>query len=70
MLIGVGGLGVGLRDGDILTQAIGRPAVSEASVVGAVVQARGARKPQLSGRIWRDGVSFPLVVEQPYVNPG
>ena len=67
MLVGVSQLGVGLRDGDILTHALGRPAVSEAAVVGAVIRARGARQSQLSGRIWRDGKTFPLVVAQPYV---
>ncbi len=70
MLIGVSGLGVGLRDGDILIQAAGQPAVSEESVVAAVVKARGARRAQISGRVWRDGTSFPLVVAQPYVGPG
>ena len=67
LLVGVSGLGVGLKDGDILTQALGRPAVSESTVVGAVIQARGARQPQLSGQIWRDGRTFPLIVVQPYL---
>jgi hypothetical protein len=70
MLVGVGGLGVGLRDGDILTHALGQPAVSESAVVGAVIQARGARQSRLYGRIWRQGRSFPLVVAQPYLGPG
>ena len=70
LLMGVSGLGVGLRDGDILTHALGQPAVSEAAVVGAVIRARGARQPRLSGRIWRDGNSFSLVVAQPYLEPG
>lgn len=70
MLVGVSGLGVGLRDGDILTHALGQPAVSEAAVVGAVIQARGARQPRLHGRIWRQGRSFPLVVAQPYLESG
>jgi hypothetical protein len=70
MLVGVSGLGVGLRDGDILTHALGRPAVSESSVVGDVIRARGARQRQLSGRIWRDGRSFSLTVAQPYLEAG
>ena len=70
LLTGVGGLGVGLRDGDILTHALGQPAVSEEGVVGAILRARGAREPQLSGRVWRNGRSFALVVAQPYVDSG
>ncbi|HEU5074524.1 MAG TPA: hypothetical protein VFU02_10130 [Polyangiaceae bacterium] len=70
LLTGVGGLGVGLQDGDILTHALGRPAVSEEVVVGAILRARGAREPQLSGRVWRDGYSFALVVAQPYADSG
>lgn len=70
LLTGVGGLGVGLQDGDILTHALGQPAVSEEAVVGAIIRARGAREPQLSGRVWRDGRSFALVVAQPYLESG
>lgn len=70
LLTGVGGLGVGLRDGDILTHALGQPAVSEEAVVGAIIRARGARQPQLSGRVWREGRSFALVVAQPYLDAG
>jgi len=70
LLTGVGGLGVGLRDGDILTHALGQPAVSEEAVVGAIIRARGARQLQLSGRVWREGRSFALVVAQPYVDSG
>ena len=65
-LSGVGALGVGLRDGDILTHAAGRPAASRADVVGAVIGARGARQPEVSGRFCRDGEAWNLVVEQPY----
>ena len=70
LLTGVGGLGLGLQDGDILTHALGQPAVSEEAVVGAIIRARGAREPQLSGRVWRDGRSFALVVAQPYLESG
>lgn len=70
LLTGVGGLGLGLQDGDILTHALGQPAVSEEMVVGAVIRARGARQAQLSGRVWRDGRFFPLIVAQPYLDSG
>jgi hypothetical protein len=70
LLTGVGGLGLGLQDGDILTHALGQPAVSEEAVVGAIIRARGARQPHLSGQVWRGGRSFALVVAQPYVDSG
>jgi hypothetical protein len=69
MLLGVSGLDVGLRDGDILTHAAGQPATSEGQVVSLVLSARGARQARIGGRIWRKGASFPLVVEQPYLSP-
>jgi hypothetical protein len=65
-LSGVGALGVGLRDGDVLTHAAGRPASSSGQVVGAVIGARGARQREVSGRFCRDGEAWSLVVEQPY----
>ena len=67
-LSGVSGLGVGLRDGDVLTHAAGRPASSRAEVVGAVIGARGARQREVSGRFCRDGEAWNLVVEQPYLD--
>ena len=67
MLLGVSGLGIGLRDGDILTHAAGRSATSEGQVVSLVLAARGARQPRIFGRVWRDGRSFSLVVDQPYL---
>jgi hypothetical protein len=65
-LVGVSGLGVGLMDGDILTHAAGRPAISPGEVIGAVIAARGAGASQISGRFWRRGEYYNLVVEQPY----
>jgi hypothetical protein len=66
-LVGVSGLGVGLADGDILTHAAGVPARSAGQVVGLVIASRGARAGQISGRFWRRGAYYDLVVEQPYV---
>jgi hypothetical protein len=68
-LVGVSGLGVGLSDGDILTHAGGVPARSPGQVVGLVISARGARAGQISGRFWRRGEYYDLVVEQPYLKP-
>jgi hypothetical protein len=35
--------------------------------VGLVIASRGARAGQISGRFWRRGEYFNLVVEQPYL---
>ncbi len=67
-LVGVSGLGIGLIDGDVLTHAGGRPATSAGAVIGMVIGARAKRIPELSGRFWRKGESWNLLVEQPYVN--
>jgi len=66
MLVGVGALGVGLRDGDVLTHVAGSPALDVGSVIYAVLSARGRGARTISGRFWRDGQPWVLVVEQPY----
>jgi hypothetical protein len=66
-LSGVSGLGIGLEDGDILTHAAGRPALTPADVVGVVIGSRVEHAPEIWGRFWRNGEPWNLVVEQPYV---
>lgn len=66
-LDGVAALGIGMRDGDILTQVLGAPATSVAAVVSAVIQARAQNVRIISGQFWRDGQVLPLAVEQPYL---
>lgn len=66
LLGGVSALGVGLRDGDILTEAAGQKATSVAQVVGLVLAARARQASEISGRFYRGGVPFSLTVEQPY----
>ena len=65
-LSGVSALGIGLQDGDVLTHAGGRPALSRADVIGVVIAARGAGATEIGGRFWRDGEPWNLIVEQPY----
>lgn len=65
-LANVGALGVGLRDGDVLTRAMGLPALSSGAVVQAVLMARAQRARFLDGEFWRDGERYTLRVEQPY----
>lgn len=66
LLLGVSGLGVGLRDGDVLVEAAGQPALAVSNVVHAVIAARANRAKEISGRFWRDGELWTLTVEQPY----
>jgi len=66
LLSGVSALGVGLQDGDVLTDAAGQKASSVAAVVGVVLAARARQAAEISGRFYRGGVPFSLIVEQPY----
>jgi hypothetical protein len=68
-LVGVGGLGIGMRDGDVLTRVLGGGVGSVGDVVARVIAARGRRAPEISAEFWRDGEAWSLVVEQPYLNP-
>jgi hypothetical protein len=70
LLRGVSALGIGLQDGDVLTEAAGQKALSVAIVVGVVLAARGRQVAEISGRFFRAGVPFGLVVEQPYLKLG
>jgi hypothetical protein len=65
-LQGVGALGVGLRDGDVLTQVAGAPASSIGAVVGAVLAARQRRAPAMSGLVYRGDEKIAIHVEMPY----
>ncbi|MBI3202605.1 MAG: hypothetical protein HYZ29_13775 [Myxococcales bacterium] len=65
-LTGVSALGIGLVDGDVLTHAAGRPALSPGDVIGVVIGSRASQAPEIWGRFWRNGEPWNLVVEQPY----
>jgi hypothetical protein len=67
LLSGVAGLGIGVRDGDILVDALGAIPRSAGQVIGAIIEARAKQARYLSGRIWRQGQTFAITVEQPYV---
>lgn len=66
-LEGVTALGIGMRDGDVLTHVLGAPAASVAAVVGAIIQARAQNVRVITGQFWRDGRALPIAVEQPYL---
>jgi hypothetical protein len=75
-LFGVGALGVGLSDGDILIEVEGRPVQTEGQVVGLVLGARSRRAPQVSAVVLRGvhgnaGIKderWSLVVAMPYID--
>src|SRR4051812_38346839 len=52
-LSGVAALGIGLLDGDVLTRAVGAPALSTGAVIQAVLAARARHAPVLEGEVWR-----------------
>ena len=52
-LIGVSALGVGLKDGDVLTKALGQPVMSRSAVVSAVLSARARQEKVLQGEFYR-----------------
>ena len=66
LLRGVSALGIGMQDGDVLTEAAGQKASSVAAVIGVVLAARARLSPEISGRFYRAGIPFSVTVEQPY----
>jgi hypothetical protein len=67
-LSGVAALGIGMQDGDVLTRAVGQPALSSGAVIQAVLAARARRAPLLEGEFWRGSQRWLLRVEQPYLD--
>jgi hypothetical protein len=68
-LSGVGGLGIGVQDGDILIEALGVAPRDPGDIIGAVLAARAKNARFLSGTLWRRGDTFRITVEQPYAAP-
>jgi hypothetical protein len=69
-LSGVGALGIGMLDGDVLTRAVGQPVLSSGAVIQAVLLARARRAPVLEGEFWRGNERWVLRVAQPYLPEG
>jgi hypothetical protein len=63
----VEGLGVGLKNGDVLTRVAGVPAVNRGAVVAAVLAVREQRAPSINAEFWRGDTLWQLVVEMPYL---
>lgn len=66
-VFGASGLGVGVRDGDVITRVSGVPVTSSNQVIALVIAARGARQRSISALVFRGQRSYVLSVEQPYV---
>jgi hypothetical protein len=64
-LVGVSALGVGLRDGDVVTRVGGTPARSVGAVVGAASGALRSGAPALGAEVWRGGRRILVTVELP-----
>ena len=64
-LHGVGALGAGLRDGDVLTSVAGAPASSVDGVVSAVLWALRKRASVLTATVWRGDAPIQVAVELP-----
>jgi hypothetical protein len=69
-VFGAAALGLGVRDGDVLTHVSEVPVTSVGQVVALVIAARGARQKSIVGRLWRGEKSYVIVVEQPYPEAG
>lgn len=66
-LVGVGALGIGVEDGDILIEALGIAPRGPGEIIGAIIEARAKNARFLSGTLWRRGETFRITVEQPYL---
>jgi hypothetical protein len=65
-LAGVGAMGVGLQDGDVLYQVAGVSVSNDVQVAEIVRAARDRQVRSISARIWRNGQTLALIVGMPY----
>jgi hypothetical protein len=66
-LHGVGIVGVGLRDGDVVTRVGGARATSQGAVIGAVTAALRQKLPAITAEVWRGRHRILVTVELPEV---
>jgi hypothetical protein len=60
------GLGIGLRDGDVLTDVEGAPVTTQDQAFARVLVLLARRDRTISGRLFRRGEPWTIVVEVPY----
>jgi hypothetical protein len=66
---GVGGLGIGVKDGDVLTKVAGADVRSSATVISTVLKLRAQKAKAVSGEFWRGQERWQIVFEMPYLEP-
>lgn len=66
---GVAGLGIGVKDGDVLTRVAGADVRSSAAVISTVLKLRARKATQISGEFWRGQERWNIVFEMPYLEP-
>lgn len=66
-LSGVAGLGIGVRDGDVLTHVEGQAVRGVGDVIGLVVTALGKKQMAIGGRLYRDDKHYSITVEIPTI---
>lgn len=65
---GVNGYGIGVKDGDVLTQVAGATVTSSAAVISTVLKLRAKRVLAISGEFWRGGERFQITFQMPYLS--
>ncbi len=68
-VFGVGSLGLGVADGDILTDVLGQPVRSQAQVIAMVIAARNQNMSSISATLWHGMKPYTVTVDQPYDMP-
>lgn len=66
---GVSALGIGARDGDVVTDILGQPVRSVAQGIMLIIAARANQRSVITGTIWRGTRPISVAVEQPYTMP-
>jgi hypothetical protein len=70
LLSRVGALGIGLVDGDVLTEVEGRPVRTEGEVVAMVLAARSRHAERMAAVVWRAGRAQAEQTTHPHAPPG
>jgi hypothetical protein len=68
-VFGISGLGLGVRDGDVVTDILGQPVRSAAQGIALIIAARASNRPTIEGTVWRAMRPYAITVEQPYSMP-
>lgn len=64
---GVGGLGIGVKDGDVLTKVAGTVIQNPSEVVSSVLQLRAKHVKSIAAEVWRGERPYRITFEMPYL---